>query len=95
MRDYVNEELKAYNLFTRKYFYPLCNDFGCYTFDSSETPVAVYVSNRILALPMYTELSLSEVEQICTIMKIVLDNFHNQVNIRMTNQVGELSNESV
>ncbi|MED1747387.1 MULTISPECIES: DegT/DnrJ/EryC1/StrS family aminotransferase [Bacillus] len=95
MRNYVNEELKEYNLFTRKYFYPLCNDFGCYMFDSSETPVAVYVSNRILALPMYSELSLSEVEQVCTIIKIVLENFHNQVNKRMTNQVGEISNESV
>ena len=68
---------------------------GCYMFDSSETPVAVYVSNRILALPMYSELSLSEVEQVCTIIKIVLENFHNQVNKRMTNQVGEISNESV
>ncbi|OLP66688.1 dTDP-4-amino-4,6-dideoxy-D-glucose transaminase [Bacillus pumilus] len=95
MRDYVNEKLKEYNLFTRKYFYPLCNDFSCYPFDSNDTPVAVYVSDRILVLPMYSELTLSEVEQICTIMKIVVDDFNLQFNYRTTNQVGELSNESI
>lgn len=95
MRDYLNEVLKEYNLFTRKYFYPLCNDFGCYSFNSNETPVAVYVSDRILALPMYSELTLNEVEQICTIIKIVLEDYHLQDNKRMRNQVGELSNEPV
>ncbi|MGM5471684.1 DegT/DnrJ/EryC1/StrS family aminotransferase [Bacillus pumilus] len=95
MRDYLNEVLKEYNLFTRKYFYPLCNDFGCYSFNSNETPVAVYVSDRILALPMYSELTSDEVKQICTIIKIVLEDYHVQDNNRMTNQVGELSNEPV
>ncbi|WP_225986274.1 DegT/DnrJ/EryC1/StrS family aminotransferase [Psychrobacillus glaciei] len=29
-RDWLHEELKKYNVFTRKYFYPLCSDFQWY-----------------------------------------------------------------
>ena len=29
-RDWLHEELKKYNVFTRKYFYPLCSDFEWY-----------------------------------------------------------------
>ena len=53
---------------TRKYFYPLCNDFSCYGTSSIDTPVARDISSRVLCLPMYTALQLHEVEQICTII---------------------------
>ncbi|MFD3446632.1 DegT/DnrJ/EryC1/StrS family aminotransferase [Microbacteriaceae bacterium 4G12] len=68
MRDELFEGLQKYNVYARKYFYPLCNDFGCYSYDSSQTPNALNVSERILALPMYTELSTSDVKQICEII---------------------------
>ena len=29
-RDWLHEQLKQYNVFTRKYFYPLCSDFEWY-----------------------------------------------------------------
>jgi dTDP-4-amino-4,6-dideoxygalactose transaminase len=72
LRDRLFEEMKEFNVFTRKYFYPLCNDFGCYDFNAKETPIALDVSNRILVLPMYTDLPVNDVKQICEIIKYKL-----------------------
>lgn len=74
-RDWIHEKLKAYNIFTRRYFYPLCSDFNCYESIHSITPVAYEISNRILCLPMYTELEINVVEQICEIIKIELGEY--------------------
>lgn len=71
-RDRLFEKLKEYNVFARKYFYPLCNDFECYDYNSNNTPNAQEVSDRILSLPMYTELELPEVKQICEIIRYEL-----------------------
>ncbi|MED0985277.1 DegT/DnrJ/EryC1/StrS family aminotransferase [Bacillus paramycoides] len=68
LRDQLFEQLKSYNIYTRKYFYPLCNDFACYNYNKNETPNAVYVSDRILALPMFTELNINDIKQICEII---------------------------
>ncbi|MEC1792518.1 DegT/DnrJ/EryC1/StrS family aminotransferase [Bacillus vallismortis] len=68
LRDYLFEEVKKYNLNLRKYFYPLCNDFSCYDYDSKQTPVAKDISDRILALPMYSDL---KEEAIVKIIKII------------------------
>ena len=68
LRDQLFEQLKSYNIYTRKYFYPLCNDFACYNYDKNETPNAVYISDRILALPMFTELNINDIKQICEII---------------------------
>lgn len=55
---------------TRKYFYPLISEYDCYSgkFDSSQTPVAKHVSDHILTLPMYADLSLPDVDRICDII---------------------------
>ena len=37
-------------------------------YDSSLTPVAKYISERILALPMYADLSLEDVDRICDVI---------------------------
>jgi len=65
-RDQVYEELISNNIFARKYFYPLTSDFSCYkyTYDSNRTPVAKWVSDRILTLPMYADLSQDDIERI-------------------------------
>lgn len=76
MRDWLFEKMREYNVYTRKYFYPLCNDFGCYDYNSEETPIAANVSDRVLALPMYTELHVSDVKQICEIIKYELGNYN-------------------
>lgn len=69
-RDDVMEELAKNNIFTRKYFYPLITDMECYNkqYDSSKTPIAKYISNRVLTLPLFEGLSLEDVNRICDII---------------------------
>jgi dTDP-4-amino-4,6-dideoxygalactose transaminase len=64
-RDSLYEKLKEYNVFTRKYFYPLCTDFDCYEFDSNQLVNAKFISDNILTLPIYGDLSLKDVKYIC------------------------------
>lgn len=70
-RDEVYEVLKENNIFARKYFYPLTNNFECYKdrFHTEETPIAKYISERILTLPLYADLSIDDVDRICIILK--------------------------
>ncbi len=71
-RDEVQKELAESNIIVRKYFYPLVNDFGCYKgqdgFDSDKTPVAKFVSDRVVTLPLYADLTIEEVDKICDII---------------------------
>ena len=69
-RDDVMKKLEKENIFTRKYFYPLITDFDCYkdSFDSNLTPIAKKISEEVLTLPMYADLSLSMVDKICDII---------------------------
>lgn len=69
-RDEIFEKLKAQNIFARKYFYPIINSFECYKgrFDVKKTPVAKYIADRVLTLPLYADLPLDEVDRICDII---------------------------
>lgn len=69
-RDEICDKLKEHNIFARKYFYPLTNACQCYegNFDAGTTPAAQYVSDRILTLPLYADLSLDIVDKICDII---------------------------
>jgi dTDP-4-amino-4,6-dideoxygalactose transaminase len=71
-RDEIFEMLKAENIVARKYFYPLVNSFDCYKssdfYGTEKTPVAKYISDRVLTLPMYAELSSEDVDRICDII---------------------------
>jgi Predicted pyridoxal phosphate-dependent enzyme apparently involved in regulation of cell wall biogenesis len=69
-RNEIVKKLKEENIFTRKYFYPIINSFECYAskFNSEATPVAKYISERVLTLPLYADLSLSDVDRICDII---------------------------
>lgn len=69
-RETICSKLEKENIFPRRYFYPLTSDFECYRgmFDTSKTPVAKYVSDRILTLPMYSDLKLNDVDRICDII---------------------------
>lgn len=70
-RDEVQEALKQQNIFARKYFYPITSDFECYKdqFNVDETPIAKNIADKVLTLPLYADLSLVDVEQICEIIK--------------------------
>ena len=71
-RDEIFERLAANSIFARKYFYPLTNEFECYKdyprVDVSKTPVAKRISEGVLCLPMYADLSLDDVDRICSII---------------------------
>lgn len=69
-RDEIFEKLGEENIVARKYFYPLINDFECYRdkYSSNETPVAKYIADRVLCLPLYADLELEVVDRICDII---------------------------
>ena len=70
-RNEVCEELKKNGIYARKYFYPLTNQFDCYKhlYNVEQTPVALYISKRVLTLPLYPDLCLEDVERICNVIK--------------------------
>ena len=72
-RDYVYDELKKYNVYTRKYFHPLCSDYTCYRqLNSSREdnlPVATVIGKQVLSLPMYGDLTADDVRRICAMIK--------------------------
>ena len=69
-RDDIYEMLKQHDIFTRKYFYPLTSEFQCYSdkYDAKDTPVALETSKRVLTLPLYADLDLSDVDRICELI---------------------------
>lgn len=68
-RDEVFDKLKDNNIIARKYFYPITSNFTCYSGEyNSYTPVAEYVAERILTLPLYADLKLDDVDIICDII---------------------------
>lgn len=67
-RNIVFEELKKQGILSRKYFYPLTNDCDAYGYHGEETPIAKYVAEHILCLPIYADLSPDIANQICDII---------------------------
>lgn len=72
-RDEVYKRLREYNIYARKYFYPLCSDYPCYknlpSVDPANLPAAKKVVNEVLCLPLYGELPIASVEKICEIIR--------------------------
>lgn len=71
-RNEVFEKLAANGIGARKYFYPLTNTFDCFhgKYDVNKTSVALRISKRVLTLPLYADLKLDTVDEIC---KIILE----------------------
>ncbi len=69
-RDRICQSLAEQNIKARKYFYPITSAFECYKgrFEPNKTPVAQDISQRILSLPIYADLSLETVDKICEII---------------------------
>ncbi len=68
-RDEIKAKLAEHDIGARKYFFPLTNDFDCYKdFEHGETPVAEYLAQRVLTLPLYPDLNLEDVDCICDII---------------------------
>lgn len=69
-RNQLYENLKEYNIYSRRYFYPLICDYECYKSVSIKDPLTVArkVTERVLTLPIYYDLSLDDVQKICDII---------------------------
>jgi dTDP-4-amino-4,6-dideoxygalactose transaminase len=72
-RDELYEKLMEFNIFPRKYFYPLCSNFQCYSdipsAAKSRLPVANKIAETVLSLPLYGRLQDDDVIKICDIIK--------------------------
>ena len=74
-RDDLYERLKQFNVFTRRYFYPLCSEHNCYralpSADPGRLPAATRVSREVLALPLFGELGDAGAHRIVDIIKYI------------------------
>ena len=72
-RDGLSDILGQCNIFPRKYFYPLCSTYPCYSALPSSNPdnlpVATRISEQVLCLPLYGQLEQEIVETICTVIR--------------------------
>lgn len=78
-RNELFKEMEKHNIIARKYFYPLTNTFSCFhgQYDIGNTPVALHISKRVLTLPLYADLDLNVVDEICKIIKSAYRNSRN------------------
>ncbi len=67
-RDELYRKLREHNIYSRKYFYPLTLDQMCYKnkFKQDNLKVARNLANQVLVLPLYSELSINDVDKICS-----------------------------
>jgi len=72
-RDQLYAALQRFNVFTRRYFYPLVTDFACYRSLSVKDPLlnARAAARGILTLPIYDSLTLEDSERICDIIELL------------------------
>jgi len=72
-RDELYVLLKTNGIFSRKYFYPLISSFAAYrgliSASPDNLPVAEQIAKEVLCLPIYPDLTMEQVEKICTILK--------------------------
>lgn len=68
-RDEIQAKLAEHNIFARKYFYPIITQLKCYkSFKDTDMPVSQHASDIVLTLPMYADLSVEDVNNICDII---------------------------
>ena len=70
-RNEIFETLAENNIHARKYFYPLTSAFDAYhgIYNVNETPIALYVSKRVLTIPLYSDLEIEDVERVSNIIR--------------------------
>ena len=71
-RNEMFEALGVQGITARKYFFPLTNSFECYrdlpTAGPDKTPTAKFLADRVLTLPLYSDLAMEDVDRICKII---------------------------
>lgn len=76
MRDQVYETLKKKHIFCRKYFYPVTSDERCFKnkYKNIDLKNARHVSENILVLPLYADLSFEKIDEIIGAIRSILKN---------------------
>jgi dTDP-4-amino-4,6-dideoxygalactose transaminase len=71
-RDELYEKLKEYNIFGRRYFYPLISQFPTYrslpSAHKANLPEAEKVAEQVLCLPIYPLLKHDDLDLICNVI---------------------------
>ncbi len=69
-RDALIGKLNEYNVFPRKYFYPIASDFRGFRkdYDPNDTPIAYKAGFRVMTLPLHAELPPEDVDFICDLI---------------------------
>lgn len=69
-RDELYEKMKEIGVHARRYFYPLISNFSMYrglnSSNPNNLPVATQSAEQVLCLPIYPDLDLEAVEEICS-----------------------------
>jgi dTDP-4-amino-4,6-dideoxygalactose transaminase len=77
LRDVLYEELKSFNIFARRYFFPLVSEANCYralpSASSDRLPVARQAANEVLALPFFSALGAEGVHRVCDAIAFALE----------------------
>lgn len=70
-RDEIYENLRAENIFARKYFYPLTSDQVCFKnkYKKVDLKIARDLAKRILVLPLYADISFEVIDKIISVIK--------------------------
>ncbi len=72
-RDDLYEKLKREGVFARRYFYPLISSFPMYSnlasADAGNLPVANEAARRVLCLPIFPGLELSDIQRVTDIIR--------------------------
>lgn len=80
-RDEIKAELERYNIFCRKYFYPLCTDYDTYRnlpiITTKSMPYAETAKNQVLCLPFHSGVNNDHLD-------IIADVFYKTVTHRHT-----------
>ena len=78
-RNRLFDFLRRHNVIARKYFYPLCSGMPIYRQLASSSPEnlpqATRVADQILCLPLYGDLPLHAVDQICELIRRAPDDW--------------------
>ena len=74
-RDQLYERLKQYNIYSRRYFYPLISEFSMYKgLDSARSgnlSIAEKIASQVICLPIYPYLQIEQVKDICGIIRLI------------------------
>jgi len=72
-RDQLFDRFTQANIFPRKYFYPLISDFSLYKgykiISKHKIPNARRVADSVICLPLYPDLTESDVSRICDVIR--------------------------